>query len=86
MDTSLPVPEVTVHSRPAGRDGADWVLHATASAQPALPATGEEPPLRPDDAASIWTEETYDRLAARGLGYGPAFRGVREVLRPGDDT
>ncbi|MFF5882603.1 SDR family NAD(P)-dependent oxidoreductase [Streptomyces sp. NPDC012589] len=86
VDTSLPVPEVTVHSRPAGRDGADWVLHATASAQPALPATGEEPPLRPDDAASIWTEETYDRLAARGLGYGPAFRGVREVLRTGDDT
>ncbi|NEC25933.1 acyltransferase domain-containing protein, partial [Streptomyces sp. SID8111] len=86
VDASLPVPEVTVHSRPAGRDGADWVLHATASAQPAPPATGEEPPLRPDDAASAWTEETYDRLAARGLGYGPAFRGVREVLRTGDDT
>ncbi|MFE9674246.1 SDR family NAD(P)-dependent oxidoreductase [Streptomyces sp. NPDC006259] len=79
-----PATEVTVHSRPRGREATGWTLHATASgAAPAGP-TGERCPLWPRDAAPAWTPDTYERLTGVGLGYGPAFQGVREAVRTGD--
>ncbi|WP_433797671.1 SDR family NAD(P)-dependent oxidoreductase [Actinoplanes sp. CA-252034] len=39
------------------------------------PAGGERVP----------TDDLYDRLTASGYGYGPAFRGLREAWRHGDD-
>ncbi len=78
-----PMPEVTVHSRPRGAESAHWTLHATASAVEAEPVTGA-PPVWPDTGAPAWSERTYERLAGLGLGYGPAFRGVREAVVTGD--
>ncbi|MXM65410.1 SDR family NAD(P)-dependent oxidoreductase [Streptomyces sp. HUCO-GS316] len=79
-----PVPEITVHSRPRGRDGAGWTLHATASAAASAPGTGGQPPVWPPTAEQAWSEETYERLTGLGLGYGPAFRGVRQAALTGD--
>ncbi|GAA3769228.1 hypothetical protein GCM10022403_000880 [Streptomyces coacervatus] len=84
VDASAPVPEITVHSRPRGQEAAGWTLHATASAAEAGPEANASPPVWPDAAEEAWREETYDRLEALGLGYGPAFRGVRSVAATGD--
>ncbi|NEW38026.1 SDR family NAD(P)-dependent oxidoreductase [Nocardia cyriacigeorgica] len=46
------------------------------------PDTGAELPA-PDYAAS--GSSLYDELAALGLGYGPAFQGVRQRWQDGDD-
>lgn len=40
----------------------------------------------PAGAAEIDTADLYSRLAARGFGYGPAFRGLRAAWRAGDDV
>ncbi|GGQ68345.1 type I polyketide synthase [Streptomyces asoensis] len=79
-----PGAEITVHSRPRGQEAAGWTLLATASAAPAVPAPADRPPAWPEDGTPAWTPETYERLAGAGLGYGPAFRGVREAVRTGD--
>ncbi|MEV8596059.1 SDR family NAD(P)-dependent oxidoreductase [Streptomyces sp. NPDC052012] len=82
--TSGPAPEITVHSRPRGQEATGWTLHATATADAAAATTGEAPPAWPDAADPAWSEDTYDRLAGLGLGYGPAFRGVRQAVRTGE--
>ncbi|MEU0055749.1 SDR family NAD(P)-dependent oxidoreductase [Streptomyces sp. NPDC006334] len=79
-----PAPEVTVHSRPRDQEGAGWTLHATASGADPAPETGDRPPAWPEDAAQAWTPDAYERLTGVGLGYGPAFRGVREATPAGD--
>ncbi|MFF8950930.1 SDR family NAD(P)-dependent oxidoreductase [Streptomyces sp. NPDC014940] len=78
------VPEITVHSRPRGQDAPGWTPHATASAAPSAPLTPERPPTWPETAEEAWTEGAYDRLAGLGLGYGPAFQGVRSAVVTGD--
>ncbi|MER5750156.1 SDR family NAD(P)-dependent oxidoreductase [Streptomyces sp. NPDC002088] len=75
-----PVPEITVHSRQRGGETNGWTLHATASATTDAPATTGRPPAWPDAAEPAWSPDTYERLTALGLGYGPAFRGVREAV------
>ncbi|NUQ95550.1 MAG: SDR family NAD(P)-dependent oxidoreductase [Streptomyces sp.] len=85
VDTSAPVPEITVHSRPRGRETAGWTLHATASAAGPDPEPSTTPPVWPQAADEVWGGDTYERLAALGLGYGPAFRGVRSVVATGED-
>ncbi|MFF3638252.1 SDR family NAD(P)-dependent oxidoreductase [Streptomyces sp. NPDC002250] len=82
--TAGPVPEITVHSRPRGQDAPGWTLNATASAAPSAPLTAEPPPAWPESAEEAWSEGTYDRLAGLGLGYGPAFQGVRSAVVTGD--
>ncbi|MCP2167840.1 type I polyketide synthase [Goodfellowiella coeruleoviolacea] len=64
---------VTVHSR---RDGS-WTRHATGTvdASPANPDTF----AWPADAPAVDLEGFYEAL--EGFSYGPAFRGLREVLR-----
>ncbi|MFB7383958.1 polyketide synthase dehydratase domain-containing protein, partial [Kitasatospora purpeofusca] len=87
---------VTIHSRPAPAsadrtsqaapaavDGA-WTRHASGllsadRPDPAAP-TGWAPA---DGAEHLAPEEAYELLAAVGLDYGPAFRGLREVWRDG---
>ncbi|MEV6663876.1 SDR family NAD(P)-dependent oxidoreductase [Streptomyces nigra] len=78
--------EVTVHSRPRGPETADWTLHATASAAEPSESPTAEPPVWPEEFTPAWDEDTYARLAALGLGYGPAFQGLREATVTGDDT
>ncbi|WP_328483768.1 SDR family NAD(P)-dependent oxidoreductase [Streptomyces sp. NBC_00377] len=79
-----PGAEVSVHSRPRGQEATGWTLHATASAAPAVPHPADRPPVWPEGVEAAWTPQTYERLTGLGLGYGPAFRGVREAVRTGD--
>ncbi|MFE2567686.1 SDR family NAD(P)-dependent oxidoreductase [Streptomyces mirabilis] len=82
--TAGPVPEITVHSRPRAQEVTGWTLHATASASAPAAPTGERPPVWPEAAEPAWTPGTYERLTALGLGYGPAFQGVRSAVATGD--
>ncbi|MEV0391713.1 SDR family NAD(P)-dependent oxidoreductase [Polymorphospora rubra] len=76
----------TVHARPV--DGTGWQVHATADLLPRGPA-----PARPDlDTARarcphpVPTDALYAALAGRGLSYGPAFRGIDDVLAGENET
>ncbi|WP_369268975.1 SDR family NAD(P)-dependent oxidoreductase [Streptomyces sp. R11] len=85
--TAGTVPEITVHSRPRGQEATDWTLHATASASAeSATAPTDEPPTWPETAEPAWSEDTYERLNRLGLGYGPAFQGVRRAAATGDGT
>ncbi|WP_406368823.1 SDR family NAD(P)-dependent oxidoreductase [Streptomyces sp. NBC_00647] len=83
---------LTVHSRPEDDADLPWVRHATGfvtegteeagaaaadRAFTAWPPTGSEP---------VDLDGFYDRLAALGLAYGPAFRGLRSAWRTGEEV
>nr|WP_281873415.1 type I polyketide synthase [Nocardia sputorum] len=80
-----------IHSRPADPDAADanaWVQHAsgvltTADDEPA-PVWGER--FRPPSDAEPSDGSLYDRLAERGLDYGPVFQGVTALWSRGEQT
>ncbi|XBL45717.1 SDR family NAD(P)-dependent oxidoreductase [Mycobacterium europaeum] len=67
--------------------GAEWTLHAQGVLSEGTPAP--EPDLSvwpPIGATAVDVTGAYDDLAARGYGYGPAFRGLRRVWRRGAET
>ncbi|MFE7568626.1 type I polyketide synthase [Streptomyces sp. NPDC057539] len=68
-------------------DDQPWTRHAfgTLAAGEAVPATGGDA-WPPAGAERIDIEGRYDDLAASGLGYGPAFRGLRAAWRRGDEV
>ncbi|MGW5266998.1 polyketide synthase dehydratase domain-containing protein, partial [Microbispora sp. NPDC004025] len=77
-----------VYARPEGPEGeqAEWTHHATAvltkdDAQPGFDLTA----WPPADASGIDVESVYEALTEAGLGYGPAFRGLRAAWRRGDE-
>ncbi|WP_459799656.1 type I polyketide synthase [Herbidospora sp. RD11066] len=72
--------EVAIFSR--GDDTAEWTRHAVGvlSAEPAATRPADRPEADPIDLTSL-----YDDAAAVGLGYGPAFQGLRAAWRVGDD-
>ncbi|MFI1734804.1 SDR family NAD(P)-dependent oxidoreductase [Streptomyces acidicola] len=78
---------VRVHARPDGSPAdAPWTLHAAGTLAPAGPSPSWD--LRawpPSGAEPLPLEGLYDRLAAAGLAYGPAFRGLTAAWRDGDD-
>ncbi|MGH3576080.1 MAG: SDR family NAD(P)-dependent oxidoreductase, partial [Mycobacterium sp.] len=75
---------VSVFSR--ADTGSGWVLHAEGQLSSGSVEPGADlsvwPPAgaTPVDVAGI-----YDRLAARGYGYGPAFQGLTAMWRRGDE-
>jgi len=73
---------VQVFSRAA--DDADWRLHASATL---VPGRGEPPVVaeawRLAGAAPQPVAPYYDKLAAQGAHYGPAFRGITAISRDG---
>ncbi len=72
---------VSIHS---GSDGA-WTRHASGVLSPhpvTAPSTVDEWP--PADAVRLDVADAYPRLGDLGLGYGPAFRGLRAAWRLGD--
>ena len=73
---------LTVHSR---RDDEEWTQHASgflATAAPAQPERlGAWPLGEPIDLTGC-----YERLAALGYEYGPAFQGLTAAWRDGDDV
>ncbi|WP_344820602.1 type I polyketide synthase [Actinoplanes cyaneus] len=71
---------IGVHSRA----GDQWTVHATGVAGTSA-AQAETFAWPPAGASRIDTADLYDRLAASGYDYGPAFRGLREAWRDGDD-
>ncbi|MFD9407354.1 type I polyketide synthase [Streptomyces sp. NPDC059989] len=71
--------ELGIFSRPDGEEHpwtqhADGLLAATAGPAPAPVTTWP-----PAGATEVDVEDAYGRLAARGLGYGPAFQGLRRA-------
>ncbi|MBB5923688.1 polyketide synthase 12, partial [Actinoalloteichus hoggarensis] len=77
-----------VYSRPD--DDASWTTHAggVLLAEAYRPAAADLTAWPPADAAALPFDGAalYSRLAAGGLAYGPAFRGLRAVWRRGDDV
>ncbi|WP_431898202.1 SDR family NAD(P)-dependent oxidoreductase [Micromonospora haikouensis] len=77
---------VTIRSRAAGDP---WVGHGQGIVAPAPAA---EPPgvagdaWPPAGATPVDVAELYERLADLGFGYGPAFRGLRNAWRHGDEV
>ncbi len=74
-----------------------WTCHATGVLRPGEEDPARLESLRatarvelgqawpPEGGAPLALEEFYERLAARGLEYGPAFRGLRGVWRRGEE-
>jgi acyl transferase domain-containing protein len=88
---------VEVFSRLAGPDqGGDgpWTCHARgllspagqAGPQAATDTAGEETVWPPAGAVPVSLEGFYEGLAAAGLGYGEAFRGLSAAWRRGDEV
>src|SRR5580693_5734248 len=79
---------VAVHSRP--ENGGGWACHAEGTLAPGGAAPepaglgGAWPPAGAVPAAA--GEEMYQGLAAGGLAYGPAFRGLRAAWTCGQDV
>jgi len=71
--------EVEIHSRAAADRTAGWVLHARGRAVPARSAASPATQLSDKGAsegAGLASAGYYDRLAASGVAYGPAFQGI----------
>ncbi|WP_264019249.1 type I polyketide synthase, partial [Mycobacterium noviomagense] len=76
---------VSVYSRPDA--DAAWVCHAegalrSGSVEPAADLAAWPPP----GATAVDITDGYERVAARGYGYGPAFRGLTAMWRRGDEV
>ncbi|MER5556443.1 type I polyketide synthase [Streptomyces sp. NPDC002793] len=79
---------ITVSSRPdpAGA-GEPWTSHAVGVlARDTSPAPSATVPWPPADAEPIDVGGLYERLRTGGLEYGPAFQGLRQAWRHGDDV
>ncbi|MGV4988922.1 SDR family NAD(P)-dependent oxidoreductase [Streptomyces sp. NRAIS4] len=83
---------LTVHSRPEDDADLPWVRHATGFV---TEGTGEAGAPTAGRALTAWPpagsepvdlDGLYDRLAALGLAYGPAFRGLRSAWRTGEEV
>ncbi|OMI37202.1 acyltransferase domain-containing protein, partial [Streptomyces sparsogenes] len=83
---------VRVHSRPEEGSGAPdgWARHVEGTLLPGaaepVPPPGLGGAWPPPGARPVATEGFYERAAAAGYGYGPAFRGLRNVWHEGEDT
>ncbi|MES4904980.1 MULTISPECIES: SDR family NAD(P)-dependent oxidoreductase [unclassified Streptomyces] len=78
-----------IYTRPQSAPAAEWTRHATATLA-AEPATGHPAQVReaawpPAGAEPVDITGFYDRAAANGYAYGPAFQGLQALWRRGDD-
>ena len=76
---------VSVFSR--AETGSGWLLHAEGmlSAGSVAPTT-DLSAWPPPGAVAVDVGDGYERLAERGYGYGPAFRGLTAMWRRGDEV
>ncbi|MFF3617162.1 SDR family NAD(P)-dependent oxidoreductase [Streptomyces sp. NPDC002580] len=83
---------LTVHSRPEDDADLPWVRHATGFVTEGTEETGAAAADRtltawpPTGSEPVDLDGFYDRLAALGLAYGPAFRGLRNAWRAGEEV
>nr|WP_035858390.1 type I polyketide synthase [Kitasatospora cheerisanensis] len=84
---------VEFHSRPeTAPDAGDrpWTRHATGTVGPRDPSAERDGPAEPagawppPGAVPLDVDELYALLEARGVAYGPAFRGLRAAWRTAD--
>nr|WP_248782587.1 type I polyketide synthase [Kitasatospora setae] len=90
---------VEFHTRPetapdaAGAPDQPWTRHATGTVGPPDPSAERADSPEQADAAGAWpppgalpldVDELYALLEARGVAYGPAFRGLRAAWRTPD--
>jgi acyl transferase domain-containing protein/acyl carrier protein len=80
---------LAVHSRPGDDLKAPWTEHASGLLASGVSGTRPLPldagSWPPADARPVDITGLYDRLAALGFGYGPAFQGLRAAWRRGDE-
>ncbi|WP_208679504.1 type I polyketide synthase [Streptomyces sp. ID38640] len=83
---------LSVHARPATRtDGEEqpWTRHAEGTLADGPPETGTPADLTawpPPGADPVDVSDLYERTAANGFAYGPAFRGLHTAWRRGDEV
>jgi 4-hydroxyphenylalkanoate synthase len=80
--------QVSVYSL-GGQPDAEWVLHAQGVLGVSPPAVSSAADLSvwpPAGATAVDVTGAYERLAARGYGYGPAFQGLRALWRRGQEV
>ncbi|WP_141753707.1 type I polyketide synthase, partial [Streptomyces luteocolor] len=78
---------LTLHSQ--AEDAADgaWTLHAEGLLAPQTAPPGFDlAAWPPAGATALPVDDAYERLAALGYAYGPAFQGLRAAWRRGDET
>ncbi|OBH06746.1 type I polyketide synthase [Mycobacterium sp. E1747] len=77
--------DVSVFSRADA--GSAWICHAegTLSSEP-IEAGADLSVWPPAGAVAVDTADGYERLAARGYGYGPAFQGLTAAWVRGDEV
>ena len=75
---------VSIFSRADSSSG--WVLHAEGTMSPGGVEPSPDLSVWPPAAAvSVDIDGLYDKLAARGYQYGPAFQGLTAMWRRGDE-
>ncbi|WP_196814447.1 type I polyketide synthase [Nocardia sp. BMG111209] len=76
---------VEVHARSAADPQAPWTRHATGRlVRSAAPPVASRSAWPPAGAVAADLTGAYERLRARGLDYGPNFRGVRAIWQDGE--
>ncbi|MDB1090405.1 SDR family NAD(P)-dependent oxidoreductase [Streptomyces sp. ACA25] len=86
--------QVRIHSAPVASGATGWIQHASgiidgaAGAPPTGRAdvTGLGGTWPPEGAEPVEIQGEYERFADAGIGYGPAFQGLRAAWRRGDET
>ena len=77
---------VSVYSL-ASQSDSDWLLHAEGVLGVGSPAPAADVSVWPPfGATAVDVTDAYERLAARGYEYGPAFQGLRALWRHGDEV
>jgi acyl transferase domain-containing protein len=77
---------VTVNSRAEG-SGRDWTRHADGVLAAVTGGAAEDlAQWPPAGAQALPVEDVYERFAANGFRYGPAFQGLRALWRRGGET
>ena len=67
--------------------GSGWVCHAEGTLSPdSLEPSADLSVWPPAGAVAVDVGDGYERLAARGYGYGPAFRGLTSAWVRGDEV
>ncbi|WP_373920581.1 type I polyketide synthase [Streptomyces rapamycinicus] len=79
--------EFSVYARGDDAPSESWTRYArgTLTAVSPTATSADLSAWPPTDAQAVETTGLYERLAATGLEYGPAFRGLRAAWRRGDE-